>query len=78
MYLVSMQNLLTGSPENSVKDRDGLLRSSDCHRGMELEDLLKKITFTRQVLDIFKLYLSTISMILTSCVSFSNIQYSAS
>ena len=61
-----MQILYTANPENSVKDGDGMLRSSDCDRGMELEELLKHMTFTRQVLDNLTNHLSTISMVLTS------------
>jgi hypothetical protein len=61
-----MQNLYTDNPENSVKDRDVMLRSSDCHRGIELEELLKQTTSTRQVLDNLTYHLSTINMVLTS------------
>ncbi|KAM0843349.1 hypothetical protein ACQ4PT_057755 [Festuca glaucescens] len=41
------KNLYTDNPENSIKDRDGMLRSSDSHCGIELEELLKQTTFTR-------------------------------
>ncbi|XP_047080096.1 nuclear pore complex protein NUP1-like [Lolium rigidum] len=41
------KNLYTDNPGNSVKDRDVMLRSSDCHRGIELEELLKQTTSTR-------------------------------
>ncbi|CAM0950223.1 unnamed protein product [Alopecurus aequalis] len=40
-------NLYTDNPENSVKDGDGMLIRSDCLRGMELDELLKQMTFTR-------------------------------
>ena len=44
-----MQNLCTQGPQTSAKEKEDMLRNSENHRGMDLEELLKQKTFTRQV-----------------------------
>ena len=46
-----MQNLCTQGPQTSAKEKEDMLRNSDNHRGtgVDLEELLKHKTFTRQV-----------------------------
>ena len=44
-----MQNLCTQGPQNPAKEKEDMLRNSENHRGMDLEELLKQKTFTRQV-----------------------------
>jgi hypothetical protein len=42
-----MQNLCTQDPQSSAKEKEDMLRNSESHRGMDLEELLKQKTFTR-------------------------------
>ena len=45
-----MQNLFTENPQSSAKgEEENMLRNSNDHGGMALEELLKQRTFTRQV-----------------------------
>lgn len=47
--LLYMWNLSIVNPQNSAKDGDDILRRSDSYDVMDLEELLKQRTFTRQV-----------------------------
>lgn len=45
-----MQNLCTENPQSSAKEmEENMLRNSDDNGGIDLENLLKQRTFTRQV-----------------------------
>ncbi|CAL4899528.1 unnamed protein product [Urochloa decumbens] len=45
--VVANDNMCTVDPQSSGKEKEDMLRSSDYHHGMDLEELLKQKTFTR-------------------------------
>ncbi|PAN20893.1 hypothetical protein PAHAL_3G419700 [Panicum hallii] len=44
---IANDNLCTQDPQSSAKEKEDMLRNSESHRGMDLEELLKQKTFTR-------------------------------
>ncbi|CAN6338256.1 unnamed protein product [Urochloa humidicola] len=44
---IANDNMCTEDPQSSAKEKEDMLRSSDNHHGMDLEELLKQKTFTR-------------------------------
>ncbi|XP_039801858.1 nuclear pore complex protein NUP1-like isoform X3 [Panicum virgatum] len=44
---IANDNLCTQGPQNPAKEKEDMLRNSENHRGMDLEELLKQKTFTR-------------------------------
>jgi len=40
--LAWMQNLCTQGPQNPAKEKEDMLRNSENHRGMDLEELLNR------------------------------------
>jgi hypothetical protein len=44
---IAHDNLCTQDPQSSAKEKEDMLRNSESHCGMDLEELLKQKTFTR-------------------------------